>query len=120
MLAKRFAIRRGQPELLWAVAMVMFGLASLALTAGVLSGWTRTLFEVYWAFGAVLNVPFLAGGELVLLFRRRWVVWAVWLGLIFSIAFTFAVLRGATVGLGVLLGELPSGKHVCGDGTAEH
>ena len=27
-------------------------------------------FRVYWLFGAVLNVPFLAGGELQLLFEE--------------------------------------------------
>jgi hypothetical protein len=120
MLFRQFLARHGQAQLLWAIAMAMFAVASLALTIGVLSGWSRTLFEVYWAFGAVLNVPFLAGGELVLLFRRRWVLWAVWLVLIFAVAFTFSVLQQASVDAGVLAQQLPSGKHVFGDGTAAH
>jgi hypothetical protein len=120
MLLRQFLARHGHAQLLWAIAMAMFAVASLALTIGVASGWTRTLFEVYWAFGAVLNVPFLAGGELVLLFRKRWTLWAVWLVLIFSVAFTFAVLRQANVDAGVMLEQLPSGKHVFGDGTAAH
>jgi hypothetical protein len=118
MLANRFAIRRGQPELLWAVAMALFGIASLALTAGVLSGWTRTWFVAYWAFGAVLNVPFLAGGELVLLSRRTWVLWAVWLVLVFLTAFTLAVLRGATVDPAALTEQLPLGSEVFGPSSA--
>jgi hypothetical protein len=118
MLAKRFALRRGQAELLWGVAMAMFGLASLALTAGVLSGWTRAWFVVYWAFGAVLNVPFLAGGELVLLFRRRWVLWAVWLVLVFLTAFTLSVLRDATLDPVALTEQLPLGSKVFGPTSA--
>lgn len=114
MLVKQFAVRRGQPQLLWAIAMAMFGVASLALTVGVLSGWTRSWFTVYWAFGAVLNIAFLAGGELVLLFRRTWVLWAVWLVLVFITAFTLSVLRGASVDPIALEEQLPLGSKVFG------
>ena len=120
MLAKQFAIRRGQAQLLWAVALAMYGLASIAVTAGVLSGWTRTWFVLYWAFGAVLNVAFLAGGELVLLFRRRWVLWAVWLVLVFVTAYTLTVLRGANVNPAAFADRLPLGRDVFGSGTPAH
>jgi hypothetical protein len=118
MLVKQFAVRRGQPQLLWAIAMVMFALASLSLTIGVLSGWTRGWFVVYWAFGAVLNIAFLAGGEVVLLFRRPWVVWAVWLVLVVVTAFTFSVLRGADVHAEAFADQLPLGRDVFGAGTS--
>jgi len=114
MLGKQFSIRRGQPQLMWAVAMAMYGLASLALTAGVLSGWSRGWFVTYWAFGAVLNVAFLAGGELVLLFRRPWVLWAVWFVLVFATAYTFAVLRGAQISATYLADRFPLGRDVFG------
>jgi hypothetical protein len=120
MLFRQFVARRGQAQLLWAIAMAMFALACTALAIGVGTDWSKALFGLYWAFGAVLNVPFLAGGELVLLFRRRWVVWATWLALIFSIAFTFAVLRQASVSPDAILEQLPSGKEVFGAGTAAH
>ena len=120
MLGKQFAIRRGQAQLLWAIALAMYGLASIAVTAGVLSGWTRTWFVLYWAFGAVLNVAFLAGGELVLLFRRRWVLWAVWLVLVFVTAYTFTVLRGANVNPAAFANRLPLGRDVFGSGTPAH
>jgi hypothetical protein len=121
LLAKQFAIRRGQPQLLWAIAMAMFALASLALMVGVLSGWTRTWFIVYWAF-AQLNIAFLAGGELVLLFRRSWVLWVVWLVLVFVTAFTFAVLRAAEPNMNVaaLADHLPLGRDVFGGGSSAH
>jgi hypothetical protein len=117
LLFRQFAARRGQAQLLWAIAMAMFAAASAALAMGVASGWTKTVFAVYWAFGAVLNVPFLAGGELVLLFRRPWVRWAVWLVLIFSVAFTFAVLRQGAVDAAALGEQLPAGREVFGLGT---
>jgi hypothetical protein len=120
MLAKQFALRRGQPQLLWAIALAMYALASLALTVGVVSGWTRTWFVVYWAFGAVLNVAFLAGGEVVLLFRRPWVLWVVWFLLVFVTAFTFAVLRGADIHPEAFADQLPLGRDVFGAGTSAH
>jgi hypothetical protein len=120
MLIRQFVARRGQPQLVWAIALAMYAIASLALTVGVLSGWTRTWFVAYWAFGAVLNVAFLAGGELVLLFRRAWVLWAVWLVLVFVTSFTFAVLRNAEVHTAALVDQLPLGRDVFGAGTPAH
>jgi hypothetical protein len=120
MLGRLYAARRSPSQLLWTIAMAMFAAASGAAAIGVGHGWTRTLFTVYWAFGAVLTVPFLAGGEVVLLFRRRWVLWVTWLVLIFASAFTFSVLRRAGIDAVALAERLPSGKEVFGDGTAAH
>jgi len=92
MLTRQFLARHGQAQLLWAIAMAMFAVASAAVTIGVASGWTSRLYGIYWALGAVLNVAFLAGGEIVLLFRKPWVRWAVWLVLVFATAYTFAVI----------------------------
>ena len=47
----------------------MFAVASLALTAGVAAGWTPLSFKVYYLFGAILNVPWLALGTVELLAR---------------------------------------------------
>ncbi len=120
MVFRQYLARRGQAQLMWAIAMAMFAVASAAAAVGVASGWSRQLYAVYWAFGAVLTVPFLAGGEIVLLFKRRWVVWATWLVLIFSVAFTFSVLQQASFDAGALAEQLPSGKEVFGAGTSAH
>ena len=64
LLVRQFAARRRSYQLLWAIALVMYGVASLAVVVGALNGWSRLGFEVYWALGAVLNVPFLAAGEI--------------------------------------------------------
>jgi hypothetical protein len=70
-LARRLAHRWRWHEAVWAVALVMYAVASLATTLGVANGWTTNEYRLFWLLGAVLNVPFLAQGEAYLLFRRR-------------------------------------------------
>lgn len=120
LLGRQFLGRRRPFQLFWTLALVQFGVACVAVAAGVGWGWNERWFDVYWALGAVLNVPFLAAGEVVLLFRRRWVLWASWLVLVFAIAYTIAVLRGADVNTAALAEQLPSGKDVFGAGSPAH
>jgi hypothetical protein len=119
-IGRRYVARRKPYELAWTIALVLYAVASAALAWGVATGWTERVFDLYWAFGAVLTVPFLAGGELMLLFDRPAVRWTVWLVLIFATAYTVAVLSGAATDPGALAEELPSGKDVFGDATAAH
>src|SRR5918995_1732571 len=59
---------RGRPhQLAWGIALSMFAVVSLALTAGVVAGWTPFSFKLYYLFGAILNVPWLALGTVELL-----------------------------------------------------
>jgi uncharacterized membrane protein len=119
-LAARYGRRRQAYQLAWAIALGMYGIASLMAVLGVVNGWTTAEFAAYWALGAVLNVPFLAGGEVMLLARSRTVDLITWLVLIFVVAYTVAVVRHATMDAGALLDRLPSGKEVFGDATAPH
>jgi hypothetical protein len=119
-LVHRYAARRQSYELIWAVALLMYAAASLAVAFGVANGWTSGEFRVYWALGAVLNVPFLAQGELDLLIPRRGVRWALYVLLTFVTAYTIAVVRTAEIHTAALTQDLPSGKEVFGDGTAAH
>ena len=59
--------RRRPYQLAWGIALSMFALASLALTLGVAAGWTPVDFKLYYLFGAILNVPWLALGTVLLL-----------------------------------------------------
>ena len=121
-LGRRFLERR-QPYLAaWTVSLLMYAAASVAVAAGALFGWNRALFEVYWIFGAVLNVPLLAAGEVQLLARRRSVTTATWIVLLFIAAYTIAVTRSAAAvhAAAALSEQLPSGKEVFGDGTPAH
>lgn len=119
-LARRFTDRRRPYQLLWALALLMYAMASLTVALGAANGWSRFGFEVYWLFGAVLNVPFLAAGELQLLLRNRTMEPVLYVVLVFLTAYAIAVLRGAAYDPAELARQLPSGKNVFGSGTPAH
>jgi hypothetical protein len=127
-VASVFAIRlgrqfagRGRPyQLLWAIAMLMYGAACLAVVFGVVGGWTLPEYQVFWVLGAVLNVPFLAAGEIDLLTRNRTVSAALGLVLVFVTAYAVATTRTAAFDPSALAQDLPSGKEVFGAGTPAH
>ncbi|MHB8513579.1 MAG: hypothetical protein ACYDCC_15590 [Actinomycetota bacterium] len=54
----------------WGVSLAMYAVASLAVVAGLGSGWDPTLYRAFWLFGALLNVPWLALGSIALLGHR--------------------------------------------------
>jgi hypothetical protein len=120
LLSRQYVERRRSYQLLWAIALLMYAVASLAVVVGALNGWSRLAFQVFWVFGAVLNVPFLAAGELQLLVRNRSVALALDVVLVFLVAFSLSVVRGAVYDVHALTQQLPSGKDVFGDGTAAH
>jgi hypothetical protein len=70
-LGRQWLGRRRLYQALWSISLAMFGVASLAMVLGVVDGWSAVEFRLYWLFGAVLNVPYLAAGEIALLDRRR-------------------------------------------------
>jgi hypothetical protein len=120
LLGRRFAARRQGYQLVWAIALVMYGLASLAVAAAALNGWSERGFEIYWAFGAVLNVPFLAAGELQLLIRNRAAHVVLYVVVAVITVYTFSVLRRANLDPAELAERLPSGKDVFGAGSDAH
>jgi hypothetical protein len=69
---ERWLVRRRPHELLWSVALAMFSLAAFALAAGAALGWSGVAFRLFYLFGAIANVPFLAAGTVALLGGRRW------------------------------------------------
>jgi hypothetical protein len=77
---QRSTSARKPHELAWTVALLMFAVASAALALGASTGWDNGTFRVFYLFGAVLNVPWLALGTLYLLFgltigrRTQWVL----------------------------------------------
>jgi hypothetical protein len=119
-LGRQFARRQRLHLAMWCGALVMYGVASLAVAAGAAVGWSRTLFEIYWILGAVLNVPLLAAGEIHLLRRGQILDVAVWVVLAFVFAYTVAVTRGGAIDPASLAERLPSGKDVFGDGSAAY
>ncbi len=120
LLGRQFARHRRSYQAFWAVALLMYAVASLCVALGAASGWTSGEFRTYWSLGAVLNVPFLAQGELDLLVRPRAIRSALYVLLVFVTAYTIAVVRTAAPSAAALAHDLPSGKDVFGDGSAAH
>lgn len=120
LLLRQFLERRRPYQIIWALALLMYAVASLSVAIGALNGWGRFGFQLYWLLGAVLNVPFLAVGELQLLIRNRTAHLMLDVVLIFVVAYAISVVRGAVTDAHALAQQLPSGKHVFGDGTPAH
>lgn len=91
----------------------MFALGAAALWWGETRGWSLASFRLFYLFGAVLNVPWLALGTVYLLAGRsvgdavRW--WLVLLSGLSAGVVLFAPTRTAVTG-----SELPAGKDVFG------
>ncbi len=64
-------VRRGQPyQLVWAIALLIFGLATLCQCIAELRGWTPTLYRAWYSLGALLGAAYLGEGTIYLLAPR--------------------------------------------------
>jgi hypothetical protein len=81
-LLRRWAVRgrTNRALLFWGLALAMFCLASVGLLTGVVGGWTTAEFRVFYLFGGVLNVPWLALGSIAINARSR--VVSRWTGVV--------------------------------------
>ena len=60
----RDAVRRPRPHVTsYAIGVAAFALATWALFVGIAFGWGEASYKVFFLFGAILNVPFLALGS---------------------------------------------------------
>lgn len=72
MVLDQYLERRRPHQAVWAVALLLFGLAvSLESIAGA-SGWSVTLYRLWFLFGAALAAATLGLGTLFLLVPIRW------------------------------------------------
>jgi hypothetical protein len=111
-------LRRRRPYLAaWILALLMYAVASFALFLGVLNGWSTAEYRLYWLFGAVLNVPWLAMGEGYLLIRNRAVTTVLLIVVLFATAFAVARIRTGVIDSGALSKDLPLGKDAFANDT---
>ncbi len=68
---ERWLLRRSPQHLIWTIALTVFVVGAGALAWGSAVGWSPLAFRVFYAAGAVANVPVLALGQLYLLVDRR-------------------------------------------------
>lgn len=64
--------RRPRPHIAaFGTGMTMFAVATLTFYLGLAVGWSGPLYRVFYLFGAILNIPFLALGSMFLVVGRR-------------------------------------------------
>lgn len=110
---RQYARRRRPYQLAWGAALAMFAFASLTLAVGVAAGWSPLGFKLYYLFGAILNVPWLALGTVLLLARRRSVRTAYLVALVlFSLASIVAIALVGVSAAGLAGRVVPEGRDV--------
>jgi hypothetical protein len=71
LVLERYWLKRRPQDLAWTISLALFALGAGSLAWGSATGWSSPSFRVYYACGAIVNVPFLAAGQLYLLVKRR-------------------------------------------------
>jgi hypothetical protein len=66
----QYRSRRKPYQAVWGAALLMFGIAALCEAIGLAAGWSAGDYKAYYLFGALLNVGWLAVGEVYLLAPR--------------------------------------------------
>ncbi|HUI87169.1 MAG TPA: hypothetical protein VLX61_00460 [Anaerolineales bacterium] len=69
---QRYFVRRAPHFLFWGIGLAMFGAGSFSEVYLSLA-WSRTVFVIWYLFGAILNPAWIGQGTLYLLVRRQWV-----------------------------------------------
>ena len=109
LLLLQYSKKRKVQQLAWGVSMAMFALASFVVMYGTSQGWDPTSYKIFYLFGAMLNVPWLALGSIALLNKRELTMSALVLIAVLSIFGFFKVISShpceAIVG--------PSGHQTC-------
>jgi hypothetical protein len=111
-LFERWVLRHRPHELAWSVALGLFACGALALWTGAALGWDGWSFRLFYLFGAVVNVPFLALGTIELLFPR--IAPAARIGVVLGCTFAAGVVLTAPFTAPVAGAEIPQGSEVFG------
>jgi hypothetical protein len=112
-LADRWVARRKPHELAWMISLAMFTVASFALWLGAAHQWNGFSFRLFYLFGAIANVPWLALGSILLLTNGRHATrWLTWLAV--ATAFAAGVVVVAPSKAIAAPKELPEGRELFG------
>jgi hypothetical protein len=91
VVLRQYGSHRRTYQLMWAAGFAMFAIAAFAGYLARSGGTTDTEYRIFYLFGAILNVAWLALGTLYLLAPRRWADIALVAVAILSIAAAYAV-----------------------------
>lgn len=67
MLIRQYQDRKGAFQLMWGIALVLFGLGFIGEFMGLLLGWNQFSAKMYYFFGGILAVGYLSMGTMYLL-----------------------------------------------------
>lgn len=112
---ERWLVRRLPQDLAWAVALTLFVAGALALAWGSAVGWSPLTFRLFYGFGAVINVPFLAAGQLYLLIRRK-LAQRIMFATSCVACFAFGIVLASPLKAQIPRDRLPQGSEVFGAG----
>lgn len=107
----RWLRRRRAHELAWTIAMGLFAVAALSLWWAEARGWSAASFRVFFAVGAIINVPWLALGTVYLLAGPRAGRITTRILLVFS-GFAAGVVATAPMTSPIAPDRLPKGRDV--------
>ncbi|HEV3225967.1 MAG TPA: hypothetical protein VGZ52_04010 [Acidimicrobiales bacterium] len=110
---ERWLDKRKAHEAAWTAALFLFAAASASLWAGAAFGWNALWFRLFYLFGAIVNVPYLALGTVYLLADRR-KARRIAVGVHAFAAFSAGVVVVAPLRGSIAAGTLPQGSDVFG------
>jgi hypothetical protein len=91
VVLRQYSGHRRTYQLMWATGFAMFAVAAFAGYLARSGGTTDTEYRVFYLFGAILNVAWLALGTLYLLAPRRWAGVALGAVVLLSLVAAYAV-----------------------------
>ncbi len=121
VMGARYLSRRRAHQLAWTIGLAMFAAAAVAGALARSGGATEAEYRVFYLFGAILNVAWLALGTVFLLAPRvaRWALWGVLaLTILAAVAvFTSPVNLSAAVDTGRGFDQAPLPRILAGIGS---
>ncbi|OLC09512.1 MAG: hypothetical protein AUH39_04385 [Chloroflexi bacterium 13_1_40CM_67_9] len=121
VMGARYLSRRRAHQLAWTIGLAMFAAAAVAGALARSGGATEAEYRVFYLFGAILNVAWLALGTVFLLVPRvaRWALWGVLaLTIVAALAvFTSPVNLSAAVDTGRGFDQAPLPRILAGIGS---
>lgn len=112
---ERWLDGRSRHQAAWTVSLAMFVVAAGALFWGFTTGWNSANFRLFYLFGAILNVPWLALGTVHLLAPKA-VATRVQQGLVLLTPFCAGVLLATPLKAAVPSSGIPEGREIFGVG----
>ncbi len=115
LVFERWLWKRRPQDMAWSISLGLFAAGAFALAWGSAVGWSSGPFRLFFAFGAILNVPFLASGQLYLLVPRRLAARIFALTALLA-TFAFGVVIASPFKTALPPDRLPQGREVFGVG----